>query len=310
MKIQTSLLKPILLGCGMTLAASCGSVSQSGNTQKTATSANSATSANLADDAAAAEATADTTAAASDAGSDSSTTASEEDGIPNFLKAIEAARAYTKSLLGISDAPLKEFKAAVEAARALATDRDDFKSKIEPAEATFKAALEAQKTAAEAARVTNKTVLDAIFVATEAVFLQCSADVGLMQHQGRERNDRRQPPRPRDGRGPEMGSDDSGSGSDDGSGSAALADSGSDVSSDSDGPRIVFGGGEFRGSMSDLEQKAKAGHKSRQGGRHEQEGQGPGPDGDGSGSGSSDASDSAECTAAVSALNALIPSGT
>ena len=75
-------------------------------------------------------------------------------------------------------------------------------------------------------------------------------------------------------------------------------------------PRIVFGGGEFRGSMSDLEQKAKAGHKSRQGGRHEQEGQGPGPDGDGSGSGSSDASDSAECTAAVSALNALIPSGT
>src|SRR5262245_51324940 len=41
--------------------------------------------------------------------------------LPAFLQVVDAAREYTRELLGLSDEPLKEFKAAVEAAKALAS---------------------------------------------------------------------------------------------------------------------------------------------------------------------------------------------
>ena len=100
--------------------------------------------------------------------------------LPAFMQVVKEARDYTRKLLGLTSDPLREYQAAIEAARALATSPEDFESKIAPARETFQKAIEAQKQVAENAKAQHADALNKIFASTQQVFLACGEDFGRM----------------------------------------------------------------------------------------------------------------------------------
>lgn len=254
-------------------------------------------------DAADAQAAALTEEAATEAADEAETAASVEDantdvegpaGMPAFLEAVEAARDYTRQLLGIDDGAIKEFRAALQAAKALSSTPDDFEANIASAKLKFEAALEAQRALADAARLANAASLQAIFDGTTQVFLSC----GMNEELGGD-----VPPPPRREKGEHKGGKKhkkGGKGDGQGAGQGAgqgpgqhfkggpddlegmeLQGDESDAGEEGDeAPRMMIGKGHMKGGMKKL----------RQHGGQKQS-----------------FDDSAECQAATSALLALIP---
>lgn len=187
------------------------------------------------------------------------------------MEVVKLARDYTRKLLGIDDTALKTFKAKVETARALSSSPEEFKVNIAAAETEFKAAMDAQKTAADAARITHKDELQKIYDGTVQVFLARGTGVSL----GRGDDHRHGAPSLERGRrGPGGRGHDGGGRDDDASGETNR------------GPRMMFGDGEFTGDFAQMKQ-----HLGK---------------GEGSSMGLDDAAVSTECSAAASALEALV----
>jgi hypothetical protein len=213
-ELSTLLVTGALAGCG-----SLPSLSSHQTTEKDGTSPSDASKKDSValTDAADAEETSATTAGTATTGETTDDSASEADA-PAWLQAVHAAQVYTFKLLGLDavDALLKDYKATVEAAKALATDVADFKAKVEPAREALDTALADVKTKAEQAKKDHADELDKLFVATKAVFAACASDIEFRPCKGQgpgksmigngefdgRMHDRRPPPPPRRGRGP------------------------------------------------------------------------------------------------------------
>jgi hypothetical protein len=274
--IQTILICSALAA---TLGA-CGQIASTVNAAKKASGSSDSDNAIKLTDAAAQESTdaATATAAENDAAGDDAAPSTEpappEPGkpgapeLPAFIKAVQDARDYTRKLLGIDDSALKKFKAEVQAARALSSSPEEFKSNIAAAEDEFNSAMEAQKAKADAAREANKELLGQIYDGTVQVFLACGADVKLGEHEERGPRDirahdkgRKGPPRGHGGPGKQ----------------------GPEQDGDEQGPRMMFGSGEFQGDFGSFQHHVQGGKM-----------------------GLADAADATECTAATTALEALL----
>jgi len=177
MKLSTrNLAVSASLGASLLLGG-CGSIAQLGADQQA--NKTSSQGAALADAAAQATADAEAEAQATDSSDSDSTDSSSSSELPAYLQVVQAARDYTRKLLGLSSDPFEAFKAAVEAAQALATDPADFEAKIKPAKATLDEALKTQKANADQARLDHADELQKIFDATTAVFAACGTDISL-----------------------------------------------------------------------------------------------------------------------------------
>jgi hypothetical protein len=103
-------------------------------------------------------------------------TAEEAAALPAYLQVVREAREYTRKLLGITNDPLKEYHAAVQAARAISSSPEEFQENIAPARAKFKEAMEAQKQQVASAKVQHAETLAKILSATQKVFMDCGDD--------------------------------------------------------------------------------------------------------------------------------------
>lgn len=273
---------PSLLICTALAAplAACNSAALTDATQKptTAADASSVTAETKLTDDAAQESTdaATETAKANDAAGDASAAEGQRD-LPEFMKAVQAARDYTRQLLGIDDTALKNFKAKVAAVRALSNSPEEFKDNIAVAEDEFQTAMDAQKAAADKAREEHAVELKAVFDGTVAVFVACGTDVALGEHKkGDNRRAGKRGPGGKGGPG-ERGHQEHG-------GKGPLPEDGGRGGVAS-GARMVFGSGEFQGDLKEMRQ-----HFRKLGGMGLAD----------------DASASAECKAASDALLAVI----
>jgi len=115
-------------------------------------------------------------------------TAEETAALPTYLQIVKEARDYTRKLLGLSADPVKEFHAAIQAARAISTSPEDFKENIASAREKFKAAMEAQKEQAAAAKAQHADELAKILSATQKVFLDCGDDFDRVRDPGKHRH--------------------------------------------------------------------------------------------------------------------------
>lgn len=115
-------------------------------------------------------------------------TAEEAATLPTYLQIVREARDYTRKLLGLTKDPIKEFHAAIEAARAISTSPEDFKENIASAREKFKAAMEAQKEQVAAAKAQHAEELAKILSATQKVFLDCGDDFERVKDPGKHRH--------------------------------------------------------------------------------------------------------------------------
>jgi len=115
-------------------------------------------------------------------------TAEEFAALPAYLQVVKEARDYTRKILGLTKDPLREYHAAVQAARAISSSPEEFKENIATARAQFKEAMDAQKEQIAAAKAQNADILGKILSATQKVFLDCGDDFDRMRNPGKHRH--------------------------------------------------------------------------------------------------------------------------
>jgi hypothetical protein len=115
-------------------------------------------------------------------------TAEEAAALPAYLQVVREAREYTRKLLGITNDPLKEYHAAVQAARAISSSPEEFKENIAPARAKFKEAMDAQKQQVASAKAQHSETLAKILSATQKVFMDCGDDFDRAKDPGKHRH--------------------------------------------------------------------------------------------------------------------------
>jgi hypothetical protein len=182
---------PLVGGLALSVLIGCGDMSQlktalgKGSSDKGAPN----DSLDLTDEAAQAELD-EATASANDAEVVPSLglTAEEFAALPTYLQVVKEARDYTRKLLGITKDPLREYHAAVQAARAISTSPEEFKENIATARAQFKEAMDAQKEQIASAKAQNADILGKILSATQKVFLDCGDDFDRMKDPGKHRH--------------------------------------------------------------------------------------------------------------------------
>lgn len=189
---------PLMGGLALTALIGCGDMSQLKDTLGKGSSGTDAqkNGLDLTDEAAQSELD-EATASANDAEIVPSLglTAEEFAALPAYLQVVKEARDYTRKLLGLTNDPLKEYHAAIQAARAISTSPEDFKENIAAAREKFKAAMDAQKEQVAAAKAQNAETLAKILSATQKVFLDCGDDFdrfkdpGKHRHKGRKHGD-------------------------------------------------------------------------------------------------------------------------
>ena len=115
-------------------------------------------------------------------------TAEEAAALPAYLQVVREAREYTRKLLGITNDPLKEYHAAVQAARAISSSPEEFQENIAPARTKFKEAMEAQKQQVASAKAQQAETLAKILSATQKVFMDCGDDFDRAKQPGKHRH--------------------------------------------------------------------------------------------------------------------------
>lgn len=100
--------------------------------------------------------------------------------LPAYLQVVKDARDYTRKLLGLTSDPIKEYHAAIKAARALSTSPEDFEANVAPARAKFEQDMAAQKQQVGAAKAQHADELAKILSATQKVFIECGDDFDQM----------------------------------------------------------------------------------------------------------------------------------
>jgi len=182
---------PLIGGLALSVLIGCGDMSQlktalgQGSTNKSGQQ----DSLDLTDEAAQAELD-EATASANDAEIVPSLglTAEEFAALPAYLQVVKEARDYTRKLLGLTKDPLREYHAAVQAARAISSSPEEFKENIATARAQFQQAMNAQKDQIAAAKAQNADILGKILSATQKVFLDCGDDFDRMRNPGKHRH--------------------------------------------------------------------------------------------------------------------------